>query len=188
MLFAIPSVVAQPHSLLQDFSGYQQGNKLILRWTFKSGSFCDGMRIGRSSDGLIFEQLAEIPGICGNPQSAYTYSFADSLALPNAVNYYRLELGNYGFSEVLPVEFLKPGKNGFVVIQEAGGLSQIVFDNQPGRTGKAVIYSASGKRISETAIHGNRLSLGSDRWAPGVYLLLLVFNDQSSVSGNFILH
>ena len=95
------SVIAQPHILLQDFSGYQQDSKITLRWTFRSGSLCEGTQIERSADGLTFNKIGEIPGICGNPGSAFTYTFVDSFPNVNTVNYYRLELGNFGFTSII---------------------------------------------------------------------------------------
>ncbi|MBK6347319.1 MAG: hypothetical protein IPF68_15565 [Bacteroidales bacterium] len=180
-------VVAQPHALLQDFSGYQEGSYLVLRWTFRSGSLCEGTRIERSTDGLFYTEIGRIPGFCGNPDSPITYTFTDSLPGVNTVNYYRLELGNYGFSSIVPLEHLNLGKNSFIVFSDSTGQTEIYFHNVPGRTGTAVLYSSDGKRIMETEISGNRLSLPSGRYTPGAYLLLLAFNDNTSVSGNFVL-
>jgi len=181
------SIHAQPHALLQDFSGYQQDNELLLRWTFRSGSLCEGTRIERSTDGLTFTEIGEIPGVCGNPGAAFTYTFIDSLPKTNAVNFYRLELGNYGFTSTIPVEFLKTNENGFVVLTTYTGQTDVLFPNTPGRKGKAIIYSSEGKRITEMDISGKRLSLPHGRFPTGIYLLMLAFNDNTSVSGNFII-
>lgn len=176
----------QPHILLQDFSGFQQDDQLILRWTFRGGSLCDGTRIERSEDGLRFSEVGEIPGICGSPDNAITFTFIDSFPLPNAVNHYRLELGNYGFTTTLAVEFIKSGENGFVVHTTTHGQTDILFQNSPGRKGVAIIYSSAGKKLSEEDFTGQRLSFLQGRFPSGVYLLILVFSDNTSLSGNFI--
>ncbi|NTW25817.1 MAG: hypothetical protein HGA37_14065 [Lentimicrobium sp.] len=177
---------AQSHSLLQDFSGYQQDDQLILRWTFRGGSLCDGTRIERSEDGLRFSEVGEIPGICGSPDNAITFTFTDSLPLPNAVNHYRLELGNYGFTTTLSVEYIKTNESGFVVHTTSAGQTDILFQNAPGRKGVAIIYSIDGRRLFEYEITGQRLSLSKGIFPSGVYLLMLAFNDNTSLSGNFI--
>jgi len=187
ILFSGPLLVAQPHTLLQDFSGYQDGNYLILRWTFRSGTLCEGTRVERSTDGLVYHEIGRIPGFCGNPDSPITYTFTDSLPGVNTVNYYRLELGNYGFTTGIPVEFLKTGNNGFVVFSNQAGQTDIYFNNIPGRKGTAVIYSSDGKRIMETGIDGKHLSLPNAQISSGVYLLLLAFSDNTSVSGNIVI-
>ncbi|MHC1776111.1 MAG: hypothetical protein AB9834_11930 [Lentimicrobium sp.] len=177
----------QPHTLLQDFSGYQQDNQIFLRWTFRGGSLCEGTRVERSSDGLVFSQIGEISGICGSPDAAITFNFTDSFPSPNALNYYRLELGNFGYTSTLPVEFLKINENGFVVLSTFSGQTDILFQNLPGRTGEAIIYSSDGRRLSTMAVNGKRISLPDGRFPSGVYLLLLAFSDNTSLSGNFII-
>jgi hypothetical protein len=178
---------SQPHTLLLDFSGYQQDDRLVLRWTFRSGSLCEGTRIERSADGLAFNLVGEIPGICGNPGSAFTYTFTDSLPKANALNYYRLELGNFGFTSTISVDFIKAGSNGFVVMSNNSGQTDILFQNPSGRKATAIIYSSLGKRVLELDGTGRRITLPSGKLAAGIYLLLLNFSDNTSVSGNFIL-
>ncbi|MFH1118653.1 MAG: hypothetical protein V1775_02435 [Bacteroidota bacterium] len=188
ILFSGLHLTAQPHTLLQDFSGYQDDNYLVLRWTFRSGSLCEGTRIERSTGGLIYTEIGRIPGFCGNPDSPITYTFVDSLPGINTVNYYRLELGNYGYTADIPVEFIKTSANGFVVLTAGNGQTEILFNNTSGRTGTAVMYSYNGKRIFESGINGKRLILPSGKFSPGVYLLILAFSDNTSVSGNFIIY
>jgi hypothetical protein len=178
---------SQPHTLLQDFSGFQQEKQVLLRWTFRGGSLCDGTRIERSADGLVFNQVGEISGICGSTDDAITFTFIDSFPLPNTVNRYRLELGNYGYTSTLPVEFLKINENGFVVLSNLSGQTEIIFRNTPGRTAEAIIYSSDGKRLSSMSVDGERISLPHGRFPSGVYLLMLAFSDNTSLSGNFII-
>lgn len=178
---------AQQHVLLQDFSGYQLDDHLVLRWTFRLGSLCEDTRIERSEDGLVFAEIGHIPGICGNPESSITYTFTDSCPRPNAVNYYRLELGNYGYTSALPLEFLNSGNSGFVVLSAGDGQTDVLFQNIPGRTGKAILYTGDGRRLSEFEIKGKRLRLPSGRFSAGIYLLMLAFSDNTSVSGNFVI-
>lgn len=180
--------ISQPHALLQDFSGYQQERQLVLRWTFRSGSLCEGTRIERSSDGYIYQQIGEVPGICGNQETAFTYTFTDSLPKTNAINYYRLELGNFGFTSVIGVEHITTGSNGFVVLNSDTGLTSVFFKQVPGKKSNAVIYSSSGKRVLETTIEGNSLQIPPGRLAAGIYILLLSFADNTAVSGSFAIH
>ncbi len=178
---------SQPHTLLLDFSGYQQDNQLVLRWTFRSGSLCEGTRIERSADGLAFNLVGEIPGVCGSPGSAITYTYIDSFPQVNSVNHYRLELGNFGYTTTISVEFLKAGSNGFVVMSGNSGQTDILFQNPSGQKTTAIIYSSSGKRVLELDGSGRRIALPPGKLVAGIYLLLLSFSDNTSISGNFIL-
>lgn len=178
---------SQPHTLLQDFSGYQQDNQLVLRWTFHSGSLCEGTRIERSSDGLTFNLIGEIPGVCGSPGSAFTYTYIDSIPIVNSVNHYRLELGNFGYTTTISVEFIKASGRGFVVMSNNSRQTEILFQNSPGRKANAIIYNSLGKRVLELDGTGRRISLPGGKLAAGVYLLMLNFSDNTSLSGNFII-
>ena len=179
------TVMSQPHALLQDFSGYQQDRQLMLRWTFRSGSLCEGTRIERSADGHTFQQIGEVPGICGNPETAFTYTFTDSLPKTNAINHYRLELGNFGFTGVISVEHITTGTKGFVVLNTDTGHTKVFFKQVPGKKSDAVIYSSSGKRVLETTVEGNSLQIPPGRLAAGIYILMLSFADNTAVSGSF---
>lgn len=178
---------SQPHTLLLDFSGYQQDNQLVLRWTFRSGSLCEGTRIERSSDGLTFNLIGEIPGVCGSPGSAFTYNYIDSFPNVNSVNHYRLELGNFGYTTTISVEYIKANSSGFVVMSNNSGQTDILFQNTPGRKATVIIYNSIGKRVMELDGTGRRIALPPGKLAAGVYLLLLNFSDNTSLSGNFII-
>lgn len=178
---------SQPHTLLLDFSGYQQENQLVLRWTFRSGSLCEGTRIERSTDGLTFNLIGEIPGICGSPGSAFTYTYIDSFPNVNSVNHYRLELGNFGYTTTISAEFIKASNSGFVVMSNNAGQTDILFQNSPGRKASVIIYNNLGKRVMELDGTGRRIALPQGKLSAGVYLLLLNFSDNTSVSGNFIM-
>ncbi|MCO5258388.1 MAG: hypothetical protein M9926_16700 [Lentimicrobium sp.] len=177
---------AQVHPLLQDFSGYQQGNKVFLRWTFRSGSLCEGTRIERSADGLFYDEIGEIPGICGNPETSVTFTFIDSLPVPNTRNYYRLELGNTGFTTALEVEFIPSGDRGYTILYSDQG-AELSVENPPARKGEVSILDISGKSIDTYIFDQRRITLTRMPVIKGIYLFVLRYENGAGLSGKFII-
>ena len=178
--------MAQPHPLLQDFSGYQLGNSVFLRWTFRSGSLCEGVRIERSQDGIIFNEIGEIPGICGNPETSVTFTFTDSLPVPNTRNYYRLELGNTGYTTALEVEFIPAGDQGYTILYSDQG-AELSVENPPGRKGEVSILDISGKSIDSYIFDQRRIALTRKPVIKGIYLFMLRYENGAGLSGKFII-
>ncbi|MEA5111997.1 hypothetical protein SDC9_38613 [bioreactor metagenome] len=186
-LLVLPSAGrAQPHPLLQDFSGYQLGNSVFLRWTFRSGSLCEGVRIERSQDGIIFNEIGEIPGICGNPETSVTFTFTDSLPVPNTRNYYRLELGNTGYTTALEVEFIPAGDQGYTILYSDQG-AELSVENPPGRKGEVPILDISGKSIDSYIFDQRRIALTRKPVIKGIYLFMLRYENGAGLSGKFII-
>ena len=177
--------LAQPHPLLQDFSGFQQGDNIFLRWTFRSGSLCEGTRIERSQDGMIFTEIGEIPGICGSPEVAFTYTFTDSTPQTNAVNIYRLELGNTGFTTNLQVEYLVAGDGGYSLLSTGNEVELLIAD-PPARNGLAQVFSTSGSLLKEFSFSNRRFLLTENIFNSGVYIFRLQYENGAVLTGKFI--
>lgn len=109
------SGLAQGSPMLGKFSGDQQGNTVSLYWQILAGSTCNGIQIYRSTDSLNFVRIGYIPGICGHEFEESNYYFTDTLPLPNAINYYYLELGTVGVSDVLSVNVISSGSSGYQI-------------------------------------------------------------------------
>jgi hypothetical protein len=186
LFLILPILVwSQSHPLLQDFSGFQQGESVFLRWTFRSGSLCEGTRIERSQDGMIFTEIGEIPGICGSPEVAFTYTFTDSTPLSNASNIYRLELGNTGFTTNLQVEYIAVGDEGYSLLS-TGNEVELLIANPPARNGVAQVFDISGNLVSEFSFNNRRFLLTENIFRSGVYIFRLQYENGAVVSGKFI--
>ena len=173
------------HPLLNDFAGFQQDKNIHLSWTFTSGSQCNGTRIYRSQDGVIFQELGRISGICGASETPVTYSFIDSIPLPNTINYYRLELGNQGFSTTLAIEYFVPGKGGFSIITSELGI-EVLVDKPPARKGVAQIFDIRGNKINEFYFSTRRISLVNNQRGAGAYIFRLVYENGAILNGKFV--
>jgi hypothetical protein len=181
----LPLFAFAQHPLLDNFDGFQQDNRIHLRWTFSSGSLCNGTRVFRSGDGKIFQQIGEIPGICGASERPVIYNYIDSIPVPNGINHYRLELGNNGFTTTVMVDFLTSGKTGYTLLASVLGVEVLVAD-PPARTGIAQVFDMQGRLINEFVFQTRRIALMDNPWQRGAYIFRLTYNNGTVVSGKFI--
>ena len=173
------------HPLLNNFIGFQQDKNIHLSWTFTSGSQCNGTRIFRSNDGERFEEIGRIPGICGASDTPVTYSFTDSLPFPNTINYYRLELGNQGFSTAFAIDYYVPGEDGYSVITSELGV-EVLVDKPPARKGVAQIFDIRGSMVDEFEFTSRRIPLMQKKGRTGMYIFRLVYENGAVLSGKFV--
>ena len=89
---------------LDRFTAQQVNNEVLLNWTIKSGFTCNGIEILSSSDSLNFTNIGKIEGICGAVDEPISYTFSHKAPAQNKINYYRLELGGVGSTEIISVE------------------------------------------------------------------------------------
>lgn len=96
-------MLASAQNFLGDFTLAHFDGKVQLQWAIRQGNTCDGVRVYRSADSISFTEIGRIEGVCGSPYSTVTYNFTDTLPIVNTRSFYRLELGNLGFSAVLSI-------------------------------------------------------------------------------------
>ena len=95
VLFIFIATMVSSQTILDDFALDLNQGKVLLAWTIKSGSVCNGIQIYRSStgDSVNFDLIEDIQGVCGDLSSPVAYTFTDEDPMPNQVNYYKLLLG-----------------------------------------------------------------------------------------------
>ena len=117
VLFIFIATMVSSQTILDDFALDLNQGKVLLAWTIKSGSVCNGIQIYRSStaDSVNFDLIEDIQGVCGDLSSPVAYTFTDEDPMPNQVNYYKLLLGGQEFSEVLGIEVLLIPSNSYLL-------------------------------------------------------------------------
>jgi hypothetical protein len=73
---------------------YFANNIVSGKFTINAGSSCNGFKVEKSLDSIIYTPLYDYPGICGGSGQPETQSFTDNSPTLNQVNFYRLTL-NY---------------------------------------------------------------------------------------------
>ena len=140
-MFAVPilllisgTISAQTqHPILRYFKGEVINGQIRLSWVITGGSTCNGIFIERSNDGIFFQVLGDIAGICGSPDTDVPYTFTDEAPLTNQVNYYRLELGSQGYSTPIAINFVPLNDEGYNLRLDASQNSVAIFFSNPNR-------------------------------------------------------
>lgn len=174
---------AQDHPILSYFKGEVYGNQVVLTWNISGGNNCNGITIYRSSDSINYSEIGSIPGICGALDEDEPYRFSDENPAENKLNYYKLKLGNQGFTTPLSVLFYKTQESGFVFFPNPSSDEISVFVNGFYQNSTIVIYDVSGKKVSEQkVIPGTLMQFTPVQFESGNYIIQLV--DGNSVIGS----
>ncbi len=144
---------------LVNFTAQRAGDAVILNWTIRAGNNCATVYVMHSTDSINFEPIYEYPGICGANSTDEQYAFTDE-SPSNGKNYYRMDLGNFGNSAVIPLYMILFGSDGFTIATNENGLSSIYFNN-PGNTLFTMdVYSAESKLCyHKEQINGDNISI-----------------------------
>ncbi|MDN5350278.1 MAG: hypothetical protein PWQ54_1674 [Bacteroidales bacterium] len=168
---------AQPLPYLNTFSATEANGKVYLNWVIASGNTCDGVRVFRSADGINFDQIGEISGICGSPYSAVSYEFWDTLPLLNTTSYYKLELGNLGFSLVESLKVFDFSVKNYQIIPHPfarGGT--IAFENPSFEIARIRIFNLNGRLMWEDEQNGREFQISAGSLKAGLYLFEIVLS------------
>ncbi len=174
------SSYAQETDALDAISALENNGKVYLRWTMKSGSTCNGIRIYRSTDSLNYNVIGQITGICGSTTESISYTFTDENPSANKINFYAVELGNLGFSKVISVEvinFFEP-----VLVRPNPVINEIelLYKNNILSTHRLQILNFQGKIMYEETDNSDRFSMNFISYPSGIYLYRL-FNKENQL-------
>jgi hypothetical protein len=174
-------------SFIEGFSADASSSGVLLRWTILSGNTCNGTRIYRSEDGLYFNQIGAIDGICGSPTESLNYSFVDQNPLPNIENYYRLDLVGIGFSEIIQTTFFVISSNGYLLFPNPSAESnRLVFQNPSNQRMKLEVLDIFGNIIHRNETNNNSFVIPSASFSVGIYYFKLIEEDETKViNGKF---
>lgn len=145
---------------LVNFTGIQYKDSVLLNFIVGKGFSCNGINIERSADSLNFSVIGGIQGICGSADYETPFQFTDKSPLINADNYYRLDLGLYGFSQALKVAFVKFNVAGYLFYPDPCRFNcSLFFENPTNAEVKFFIYHYSGREVFQKKYHGTQIEV-----------------------------
>ncbi|MBU2649391.1 MAG: T9SS type A sorting domain-containing protein [Bacteroidetes bacterium] len=172
---------------LSGFFAVQNDEGIFLRWTIQAGNTCDGTRIQRFKEGTGFENIGEIPGVCGSPDISVSYDFTDNEPLPNKTNIYRLEMGALGNSSPITIDYYILGETGYLLQPNpVYGRSVLTFENPQNENAVLLLFDVSGRRVLELETQDNQFILEREWLKNGFYLFNIFIEGQSIVSGKVV--
>lgn len=136
---------------LKSFQGDVRGKSILLQWVTQKGFTCEDLVVEYSTDTINWKEIHKIPVICGSEQERKEYSYIFDHAIPDKVNYFRIDLGVFWFSDILKVS---PVISGIAVVPNpVTENTNIHFSNQfrenvriefTQMDGKVLIYKDKG--------------------------------------------
>ncbi|MDO8897073.1 MAG: hypothetical protein Q7V19_05440 [Bacteroidales bacterium] len=156
---------------LNDFTITNHNGVVLMKWVIASGITCDGVRVFRSSDDIFYEQIGKIEGICGSPYSAVSYEFNDSLPRKNQLNYYKLELGNIGFSPVRALLIIDFSEQNYQIIPHpAKDYGYIHFQNPLSQMHLLQLFDQNGRVYLEMQSGESSFYIQTNELKPKIYV------------------
>ncbi|MEQ8323200.1 MAG: T9SS type A sorting domain-containing protein [Vicingaceae bacterium] len=191
ILFLVSTSLFAQQSILERFEANTVNEQVVLTWTIKQGFTCNGIRIERSPDSLIYLEIGDIEGICGSLTEPENYTFIDKSPLSNQRNYYRLELGAVELSSVVSSEVYLTGETGHLIIPNPsqGNQMTIFYKNQRNAETALRVYDQHGHLVITQSSRGETYDLFVEGFQPGLYLFIISYSDKKEISrGKLILY
>jgi hypothetical protein len=171
---------------LDYFEANEEDRSIFLKWAISEGQTCNGITITRSSDGLFFEEIGRIEGVCGSPEVAVPYSFSDEAPLKNQMNYYKLELGVSEFSEVISIEYNEKNEEGYQIRPNpVRKFTTLYFDNPNFDEVELLIFDSYGRQVDAYASKSGFIDIDATSFSSGMCFFLLKTSD-GIIKGKFL--
>ena len=187
-ILVLTSSAQQADAVLSKFFAVQLEETVFMRWTISQGNSCDDTHIERSADGISYERIGLIGGICGSPDQSITYEYTDSLPLVNQISYYRLVLGQYGYSSPRVVEFIRYNEKGFLLAPNPfSDYARLAFDNPLKKKYQLVVSDMQGKIVAEMNTNGKEFILYRNSLASGLFYFRILQSGKIEFDGKIVI-
>lgn len=135
---------------LSNFTLSEEQGNILVSWTTSSGFTCADITVEHSTDSIHFKPVYIYPGICGSENTEENYTFLFREVVYNKVNYFRIDLGQYGVSRIKGLRIIKLTAGQPKVYPNPANLSsRIVFNNPNRDVAKVTLYNQNGSRFGD---------------------------------------
>lgn len=179
---------AQDNPALGGFTASTIGGKVYLKWQLLAGATCLGIWIYRSDSSLNFAKIGQIGGVCGSLSEPQSYSFIDAQPLTNTRNFYRLELGQGNFSQVIHIDIIDLAGEAYQVRPNPFRTnSDIYFKNDLNQEYRITLFDQLGKVIERQQTQQDFFAIKAYGYKPGIYFFNIISADNSQqIMGKFL--
>lgn len=180
----------QADSMLNDFTAVVSGNRIVLDWEISEGSLCNGIKIERSDDNLNWTEVGEIVGQCGSIDEPQPYQFIDTEPIPNATNYYRLQLGTAGATSSINIKYIELGSDGYKVAPNPITTTAKIYFNNPNALSYCLkVTDITGELVYiREDIRTNTAEFDRAGLEQGYYFFTLLFHGKVKYSGKLVVN
>lgn len=176
LINSFASTSQQEHPILNYFNIDLISDKVYLNWEIQGGNQCNGINVFRSTDGVSFESIGDIQGICGGSSNPESYSFIDETPISNAYNFYRIELGNQGFSSIDSVLYISLNEAGYRIMTDYNSkIITVKIDNSLNEKLTLELYHINGQKLKSIIAESiDNFQIKMDEFGSGFYLFRII--------------
>lgn len=171
-----------PLSLI-DFSATKNNNSVLINWMTSNETGMNHYEVQRSSDGLNFNTIKNIPST--NSQVQKNYSYNDNNPLQGTSYYRLLMVGNSGYekySSIVSVQF-NSNKTIFLYPNPIHSGDNLYINNPANEKLTVSFYDLNGKKVSDLFTNNNQLSINSLQTTKGEFIYR-VYNSKAAIVGS----
>jgi hypothetical protein len=136
---------------------------------------------------MSFEEIGEIPGVCGSPSQSISYDFIDETPFRNRTNYYRLEMGALGYTSVVAVDFIILNAEGYSLQPNpVTTTAQLLFFNPDNQDARICIFDSQGRQVMEFRTREDEITIDSNLLGSGNYVFKILIENSSRLVGKLV--
>lgn len=186
-LFTIGKISGQNtggNPTLVSFNAVRAVDEVKIDWTIRIGFSCTSVYVMHSTDSVNFSPIYQYPGICGASTEDLTYTFTHTTPSPGN-NYYKMELGTYGVSGVIPVYMIMYGDNGITVTTDESGNHEAYYYNPGNVSFTMELFDVTGKvAYVQNNIYGDHVEIPRIN-VMGIIILRMTGDDGTVYTARF---
>lgn len=169
------------HPFIQSFTLTVLDGRIHVEWVMTGGSTCDGSQVERSADGVSFEVVHRIEGLCGDPAFPVPFSWYDEAPPELSTVQYRIAFSGLGRSSTKAVEFRQlTGSEMRVFPSPTLGASTLLLRVPLSALVDITISDPNGRIVLRAVgLNGREHELDLQSLAAGVYSVLAIADGQA---------
>ena len=179
---------SQENEIIARFNVELLNEKVYIDFTIKSGNTCNGIGVLRGTDSIHFDQIYKFSGICGSSSISIDYNYTDITPEKNKVNYYKLDLADFGFSSVKSVLVINLNSESYFLRGNPLINESFLYFNNPNQSSVELkITDYLGRTVEHKKTQENFFRLERSNFIPGTYNFeIRKENTRTPVYGKFI--
>ncbi|MFN5223318.1 MAG: T9SS type A sorting domain-containing protein [Bacteroidota bacterium] len=186
----LPSLAnGQADTLFKSFGLVQTENGVLIQFTMYGGATCNGIRIERSEDQVVFETVHEIVGVCGSTSSETSYSHTDAEPIRNETSYYRLDAGLQGlYSGIQQIVYIDYNEEGVTVFPNpCNEYCSFYIDNKSSDVLQCKLISSKGIEVLNESIRTNVWMPQTKLLSQGLYFYEITRRNGTKSTGKILI-
>ena len=174
VVFCFHFTLFAQHPILDRLNISESQGKVYINCVIREGNTCNGIVIYRSVDSLNFEVIGKIYGVCGSLNTPTGYYYTDETPVKNQTNYYKLELGGQGFTDVVSVLIIDTEISDFLIKPNPANITaKVFFNNDKNQETELNLYNQIGHIVLKDKASTNNFKLDVSNLPTGLYLIEL---------------